>query len=117
MSYDDLMFEFMHTLDSDRAKELKAKMAEYLTKKATGWYLGCGCGQKPGDLITPPVNSVDAWIPEGGSHVGPVTGISYQVVPNTTSIDIDRADFEVWSKDGVAHQPRPGFKGILTRVA
>lgn len=90
-------------------------MAEYLTKKSTGWFKGCGCGQKIGDLVTPPINSVDAWIPEGGEHTGPATGIKYNVVPNTTSIDIDRADYAVWSADGVAHPPRPGFKGVLSR--
>lgn len=90
-------------------------MASYLTKKSDGWYLGCGCAQKPGDKVTPPINSTDAWIPEAGEHVGPVTGIKYVVVANTTSIDIDLADYQSWLKDGVAHAPRVGFKGIITR--
>ncbi len=90
-------------------------MAEFLTKKSTGWFRGCGCGQKPGDLVTPPINSVDTWVPIGGEHIGPATGIKYMVVPNTTSIDIDLADYQEWSKDGTAHPARPGFKGMLTR--
>ncbi len=92
-------------------------MAEYLTRKSTGWFKGCGCGQKPGDLVTPPNGSVEAWFPtsEVKTLVGPVTGIKYNVVPNVTSIDVDAKDYAAWAGEGIVQTPRPGFKGMLTR--
>lgn len=89
---------------------------EYLTKKSTGWFRGCGCGQKQGDLVTPPANSVDLVIPRAGELIGPVTGIKYNIVPQTVSIDIDSQDAAIWKSQHIARDPVPGLKGVATRV-
>lgn len=88
---------------------------EYLTQKSDGWYRGCGCGQKKGDLVTPPEGSVSLYITAASPLEGPVSGLTYLIVPNTTSIDIDPRDAAEFRKLGTGHDPRPGFKGVLTR--
>lgn len=91
-------------------------MAELLTKKSTGWYKGCGCGQKPGDLVRAPDGSVELFMTKTGSVTG-VSGNTYEFTPNTISIDIDPRDAEEFRKQGIALDPRPGLKGALTRKA
>lgn len=91
-------------------------MAEQLTKKSTGWYKGCGCGQKAGDLVTPPAGSVELFMTKTGTVVG-VSGITYEFTPNVVSIDIDPTDAAEFRKQGIALDPRAGLKGTLTRKA
>jgi hypothetical protein len=90
-------------------------MAEELTNKNGQWFRGCGCGNKPIDLVQPPRNSKAVFIQANGSLVGPETGITYTVRPNLTSIDIDERDAQRWLNEGTARLPIPGFKGTLTR--
>lgn len=91
-------------------------MSELFTKKADGWYKGCGCGQKSTDKVTPPAGTVELFVQHNGALVGPSTGIAYNFVPNTTSIDIDPADAAAWRIQGIARDPAPGFKGRLART-
>lgn len=91
-------------------------MSELYTKKSDGWYKGCGCGQKAGDKVTPPTGTVELFVQHNGALDGPSTGIKYNFVPNTTSIDIDPADAAAWRIQGIARDPAPGFKGRLARV-
>lgn len=89
--------------------------ARQFTKKSDGWYQGCGCGMKPQDKITPPPDSVEVFVAHDGQLVGPVTGINYYFVQNTTSIDVDPRDAGEWRKQGIARDAIPGFKGRLAR--
>jgi hypothetical protein len=89
-------------------------LAELLTKKSTGWYSGCGCGQKASDLVVPPVGSVELFMTKSGAVTG-VSGIIYEFTPNTISIDITPQDAAEFRKSGIALDPRPGLKGVLTR--
>lgn len=89
---------------------------ELLTKKSTGYYRGCGCGQKVGDLMTPPAGSTDVIITKTGPVTGPVTGIQYSIHPNTIAIDIDWNDAKAFREQGIVQEPRPGMKGVLTRA-
>lgn len=88
---------------------------ELLTRKSTGWYKGCGCGQKAGDLVKPPEGSQELFIAHQGALTGPITGIEYVIVPNTTSIDIDPQDAKAFKAQGIAMDARQGMKGALTR--
>lgn len=89
---------------------------ELLTKKSTGYYKGCGCGQKPGDLVRPPEGSVDVIITKTGPVVGPITGVTYNIHPNSIAIDIDARDARSFREQGIVQEPRQGMKGVLTRV-
>lgn len=89
--------------------------ARQFTRKSDGWYTGCGCGMKPQDKITPPEGSVEVSVNHDGPLAGPVTGINYYFVQNTTSIDVDPRDAGEWRKSGIARDAIPGFKGRLAR--
>lgn len=92
-------------------------MSESLTKKSDGFYYkGCGCGNKVGDRVIPPPDSVDVYIPTAGTITGPVTGIQYQIYPLSISIDIDAKDADVWRTNGIIKAAPVGLKGRLTRV-
>lgn len=93
---------------------------EYLTKKSTGWFKGCGCGQKQGDKVTAPADSVEIVVQStnGNSEVtGPVSGAIYRFVPNAIAIDVDPRDAEVFRTQNIATGPRQGLKGYVSRKA
>lgn len=89
--------------------------ARQFTRKSDGWYIGCGCSMKPENKITPPEGSVEVSVNHDGPLTGPVTGINYYFVQNTTSIDVDPRDAGEWRKSGIARDAIPGFKGRLAR--
>lgn len=88
-----------------------------LTKKPTGWYIGCGCGSKPGDLVTPPSGSVDGLVRKRETWTSPTTFIVYNFEPGLVAIDIDERDVAVLKDGGyVSDVPTAqGFKGYLAR--
>lgn len=81
-----------------------------------GAYFTCGCGGKPKVEVKTPANSMAVLIKSMEKMFGPVTGIEYAPKPHQTSIDVDKADAEVWLKEGKAKPPLPGYRGRLTRT-
>lgn len=90
-----------------------------LTRKPTGWYIGCGCGSKPGDLVTPPDGSVEGLVRVRLSYTGTVSGLLYELEPALVAIDIDPRDVSVLKELGHIVDPPTNqtFKGYLARKA
>lgn len=94
-------------------------MATPLTRKSSGWFKGCGCGQKPGDKVEAPAGSVEGILLFGSTsseQTGPVSGIKYQVTPNHIAIDLDPRDYDAWKAQQKAIPGRSGMKGVLSRI-
>ncbi len=91
-------------------------MPDNLTNRNGQWVEGCGCGGKPIKTIESPPNSKSVLLRLVGTHVGPVSGITYNMMPHQVAIDIDQRDADHWLASGVAHQPVQGQKGRTARV-
>lgn len=88
---------------------------QLLTRKSTGWFKGCGCGQKQTDLVIPPEGSVELFITKSGIVEGP-SGQKYDITPNTTTIDVRADDAAHFRAIGIGSNPNPTLKGTLSRI-
>jgi len=81
------------------------------------WMEGCGCGGKKRIPHPMMANTKPTFIQFNGIMKGPVTGNSYSIQSNTTSLNIDVRDVEAWEAQGIAKPVVLGFKGHETRKA
>ncbi len=99
----------------DYAQLAQEQSMELFTKKSDGYYRGCGCGMKAADKVTMIEGTVELLVMKTGPLTGPVSGIEYNFVPNTVSIDIDPRDATQWRIAGIARNPMIGLKGRFAR--
>lgn len=106
----------MSELTAEDLEMYKKAAGQLLTKKSDGYYKGCGCGQKLTDKVIPPAGTVELFMKASGALTGPVSGFSYNFIPNTTSIDVDPRDAAVWREQELGQDPKQGFKGRFARL-
>lgn len=96
------------------------KKDEQYTRKPSGWYKGCGCGEKRGELVTPPEGSVEGLVRVRiAEWTSPTTQQKYRLEPAFIAIDLLPEDYTVLKELGhISDAPTSqGFKGYLARIA
>lgn len=97
---------------------MEIRKEDQFTKKPSGWYKGCGCGEKRGELVTPPEGSLEGLVRiRVLEWVSPVTNQKYQLSPGLIAIDLNPLDVPVLKELGhISDAPTSqGFKGYLSR--